>query len=122
MIAPKHRWFTFSLRTLLVTVAAIALVCSWACYELDWIRQRREALEWLGRSKDSWYAPSLAGARTQANAPWGLRLFGERGVVGVGMDRAEFARSVPYSPLELQRLFPEARVDFSHEGNFESAP
>ena len=112
--APKRRW-SFSLRTLflLVTVAAC-----WLGYELNWLRERQRAREWLGAQQNSWYAPSLVGARAQASAPWSLRLLGEQGVVGIGMDSEQFAGPVPYSRVQLEGLFPEARVDFSRGGNW----
>jgi len=111
--APKRRWLSFSLRTLFV---AMTVLCVWLGYHLNWIRQRQQAREWLAADEHSWYAPSLVGARTQASAPWSLRLFGEKGCVGIGMDAEQFAGPVPYSPETLKRLFPEARVDYSREG------
>ena len=120
IVAPKRRWFRFSLRGLLVVVTAAAMLCGWAVLQLNWIGERRRALDWLEASTDSWYAPSLVGARRQASAPWSLRPFGERAIVGIGIDREQFiAGRVPYSQMELQRLFPEARVDWSRDGIYE---
>lgn len=113
---PHRRWFRFSLRGLFVVVTLFALLSAWMVYQLNWIRQRHQALDWLNSSEGSWCAPSLVGARTQVSAPWGLRLLGEQGIVGVGMDVKQFAGPVPYTPMQLQRLFPEARVDWSREG------
>jgi hypothetical protein len=102
---------------LFAVVTVTAVLSWWVVYQLNWLHQRENARAWLAASNDSWYAPSLRGAPAQASAPWGLRLFGEQGVVGVGVDRNEFAAGrVPYSPAELKRLFPEARVDFSRDG------
>lgn len=109
---PKRRW-SYSLRTLFVVVTVFAC---WLGYELNWIRQRQQAREWLGGQTNSWYAPSLVGARSQASAPWGLRLLGEQGVVGIGLDVSPFAGPVPYSRAQLERIFPEARVGFSRDG------
>jgi hypothetical protein len=116
---PKRRWFRFSLRTLFVVVTVFGC---WLGYELNWIRQRHEAIYWLEASSDSWYAPSQTGAKVQADPPWSLRLFGERAIVGIGMDRQQFTGLVPYSPTELKRLFPEARVDYSRNRRYEDAP
>jgi len=110
---PKRRWFAFSLRTLFIV---LTLLCAGLAYHLNWIRQRQQVREWLTENEHSWYAPSLVGARVQASAPWGLRLLGEQGIVGIGMDVDQFAGPVPFSPETLKRLFPEARVDFSREG------
>ncbi len=120
--APKRRWPRFSLRTLFVVVTVAGVAVGWLVYHLDWIRQRHKALEWLEVSKASWYAPCVTGGRFQSSAPLSIRLFGERAVVGIGMDREEFAGRVPYGPKELESLFPEARVGFSRDGTHEVAP
>ncbi len=41
---------------------------------------------------------------------------GEPGCVGIGIDVEEFAGPTPYSRAQLQRLFPECRVDASRDG------
>ncbi len=105
-----QRRFGFALTTLLTTVTVFS---SWFAYELNWKHQRQQAREWLAVQADSWYSPSLVGARVQADAPWILRLLGEKGVVAIGMDVDQFKGPVPYSPEVLKRLFPEAEVDFS---------
>jgi hypothetical protein len=93
--------------------------CAWIGYELNWKHQRQQAKEWLAAQTDSWYAPSLEGARIQASAPSGLRLFGEQGIVAIGLDAEDFKKGhVPYSRETLERLFPESRVDFSRDGRF----
>ena len=116
-VPPKRRWFAFSLRTMFMVVT---VACVWLGYNLNWIRQRHKALDWLEASPESWYSP-YAGPKSklQARAPWSLRMFGERGIVGIGMDRQDFAGPSPYSPATLKELFPEARVDYSREGRFE---
>jgi hypothetical protein len=89
---------------------------SWFAYELNWKHERQQAREWLAAQANSWYAPSLEDAKIQAVAPWTLRLFGENGVVAIGMDVDQFKGPVPYSPEVLKQLFPEAEVDFSING------
>ena len=113
--APKRRWPRFTLRTLFVVVTVFAC---WLAWSFNWLRERRQAEEWLAAAEHSWYSPSVAGARVEASAPWNLRLLGEHGIVGIGMDVDEFAGPVPYTRAQLERLFPEARVDFSREGNW----
>jgi hypothetical protein len=68
---PKRRWFrfAFSLRTLFVVVTVI---CCWLGYELNWIRQRHEALAKCG------FTIELPGASQEfLTAPGCLWLFGE---------------------------------------------
>lgn len=86
--------------------------------QLRWIHQRREAREWLAAQEKTWYAPSLEGAKTQASPPWSLRLFGEDGVVGIGIDDAQHSEPMLFSMQQLSELFPEARVDVSRDGQF----
>jgi hypothetical protein len=104
-----------------VTLAAAAAFSCFLAYEWNWKSQRQQAREWLGIAGNSWYAPSLEGARIQASAPWALRLLGEKGVVAIGMDVEQFRSDVPYSPEVLRNLFPEAAVDYSRNGNFVTA-
>lgn len=104
-----------------MSLAAVAAISCVLVYELNWKLQRHHAREWLGVQANSWYAPSLLGARVQANAPMGLRLLGEQGVVGIGMDVEQFKGSVPYSPDTLRKLFPEATVEYSQDGRFVTA-
>jgi len=104
-----------------VSVAALAAFSCMLAYELNWKSQRQQAREWLGVQANSWYAPSLVGARVQANAPLALRLLGEAGVVGIGMDIEQYKGAVPYSPNALRKLFPEAEVEYSRNGNFVTA-
>jgi len=101
-----------------VSLAAVAVFSCVLAYGLNWKLQRHQAREWLGAQANSWYAPSLVGARVQANAPLALRLLGENGVVAIGLDVEQFKGSVPYSPATLRQLFPEATVEYSQDGRF----
>jgi hypothetical protein len=107
----------FSLRTLLIAMTLMGLLSAWCVVQLQWIKDRRQAIQWLGASKQSWYAPSLS-PKLSTDAPWSIRVFGEAGVVGIGMDVDEFKGKVPYGPEQLKVLFPEAHVDYSLDGNF----
>ena len=73
------------------------------------------------RQKSHGMAPAMPG-KFRVHAPWSLRLLGEDGIVGIGLDEVEFAGPVPYTPEELHRLFPEARVEPSRDGRFISDP
>ncbi len=116
---PKPRWLQFKLRTFLLATLILGV---WIGSQLRWIHQRSDARAWLEARAESWYAPSLAGARVQAHAPWSLRLFGEQGVVGIGIDWHEAAGEMPFSSTQLRKLFPEARVDVSRDGMFLDDP
>lgn len=111
----------FSLRMLFVAVTVCGLALGWLGLQLKWIQERRQARAWLGASEQSWYAPALPGA-LRIDAPWSVRTLGEDGIVGIGLDRDEFAGDVPYSEAELKSLFPEARVDFSRDGRWIEIP
>jgi hypothetical protein len=100
---------------------ALAVVC-FASREQSWIQARRQARQWLEQQPETWFAPSLPGAPREAAAPWQLRLLGEPGVLGIGMDVDQFAGPVPYPRERLVQLFPEARVDFSRGGRFIDDP
>jgi hypothetical protein len=105
--APKRRrWFRFSLRTLFVVFAVIAVWLGWNAY---WVQQRQKMLTFLRTS-------SSVGRQIQFGSvelPWKRqlpitwRLFGAEPVAEVDVrlfdlteDEKEYVRS----------LFPEARV------------
>src|SRR3954452_13383003 len=100
------------LQNRVVRVSAIALgllaivLGSWAAYDFNWMRNRREARQWLAAQPNSWDAPSLEGAKSQASPPGTLGLWGEPGVVGIGLDVDEFAGPAPYTESQLRSLFP----------------
>ncbi len=112
-----RRWIRFRLRTLFVAMTVLGIALAWFGIQWKWVQDRRQALAWLGASKQSWYAPSMGG-KLKVDAPWSVRIFGENGIVGIGLDVGEYQGHVPYSPEQLQRLFPEARVDFSRDGRW----
>jgi hypothetical protein len=87
----------FSLRTLFVLIALIAIPLGWSIRQLDWIRRRHEFL-----NRDDlpiWYEGFWG---SELDCPWYLRLFGEhaRTPITVKKDHVE----------EAIRLFPEALV------------
>ncbi len=98
-------------------ILAVTLAC-FVGYDLNWIHQRNLARDWLEGLRWSWYSPSLVGAKIQASPPCCLALFGEEGMVAIGLDDMEFGGPVPYGREQLMRLFPEARVDRSVKGRF----
>jgi len=96
--------FRFRLRTLLITVAMLAVPMAWANYSLHWIEARRVA---LGKDNFCFLIPSDA----PRAAPGGLWLLGEKGYVRLGvivMTRDEVERRNVVD--EVKRLFPEATV------------
>ncbi len=121
---PKRRWFAYSLRTLFVVVTVFGLAVGWFIYQLNWIRQRREAMD---KYSQTYNDPAERyekedGTIVSFHAPGLLWLFGERNV-------REFTMNVPenpddpamwfYSHPEVQRiqcLFPEAQVDGQYIG------
>ena len=135
MTAPRRRWFRFSLRTMLVVVAGVAVPLACIGYQLNWIRQRHEVL----KNSNSFYqlradlkSAEESGAvidesrfanfdfefihAVQADpcgkggvpAPFLLRLFGE-----TGQEVIMFPDGTKQSDPEFQRvkkLFPESDV------------
>jgi hypothetical protein len=97
--ATKRRWFRFSLSTLFVVVTIFGC---WLGYQLNWIRQRRLADEWIAANPpqmlyDLTYEPK--------SLPWSLRILGEqkRGQIVVSTrDKARLE--------EIRALFPEANI------------
>ncbi|HEX3656452.1 MAG TPA: hypothetical protein VHV55_11620 [Pirellulales bacterium] len=91
---PRRCWFTFRLRTLFMLIAVAAPVLAWVGYALNWIRQRHEVLQAQGLR---------AGAAPPAiDAPGGLWIFGELGVV-----RLHDPITSEFGFADPRRLFPE---------------
>lgn len=101
------RWFRFSLRTMFIVVTVLG--CWWG-YQLNWIRQRHEA---IGRNENAIACPAVLG-----KAPWSLRMLGEQGYSVL------YVPVAPSDPViaRLRKLFPESGIDaagrFIKPGNY----
>ncbi len=86
----------FSLRTLLILVALVAIPMSWVAYQLNWIRQRHEFLQREGVVSKT--------INMDRPFPWGLRLLGEQ---------KQYLLDVPQDDgfQNVLKLFPEAVVN-----------
>src|SRR5580658_2410720 len=100
MPTPPRRWFAFRLRTLFVVVAVLAILLgSWIEFLLNWIRERRFALQ------HSVIPQIYEGKPGQNYAPAGLWIFGDYGVISL-----QVRETKPGEIERIQRLFPEAEV------------
>ena len=82
--------------TLRIALAVTAIVAVTAWRQTDWIRQRRAVIASGALTPMFSYGP----------APQLLRLFGERGYVGLRLK----SRVSPKEMIRLQSLFPEATI------------
>ena len=104
----------FSLRTLLVLLALVAIAMAWVTSQLKWVRDRNRARVWIEQhgglhteknvglgSIEEIYMPPYG------RAPWNLRLCGEEsvGLIEISMKLSE---QPAYSGPDLKSLFPEA--------------
>jgi hypothetical protein len=115
MGTPRRRRLKFSLSAVFILMA---VACVWLGMQVKWIRDRNAALlktaahssstsEWkvVRRQKTTPKAIETTYQRVQAEAPWSIRILGEKGVASINpgeMPEAEIK--------ELQQLFPEAEV------------
>ena len=108
--APKRYRFRFSLKWLFVAMTVIAIG---PAYQLNWIRQRRDALsggKFSGKTVLTDANPLLP---KTVSAPGWLWLYGEPGYVGIGMaipERPPHYEMTPAEKAEFNRvgkLFPE---------------
>ena len=101
---PRHRWFRFGLRSLLIGMALLCPMFAWVGYSLNWIRERRAILEGGG-------ILTIRDQRVpRVDAPCGLWLFGEVGVV-----RMSYGPGLRIGPGALCQLFPEAKINGPNE-------
>ena len=90
---PLH---SFTLRTLFVLVAVMAVGLAWLGVQVKWIHDR-----WEARRR-------YAGMHiAEVCAPWSIRIFGEHGIGVIGMPPWQ----TDAERKELQGLFPEARIE-----------
>jgi hypothetical protein len=147
MPTPARLWFQFSLRTLFVVVAVIALPLGWSACQLNWIRKRKEFLEEQLRVVRDIGPDFRLTARPWGEAggapPGQLGIFGERGQSTIVVllresdDRERAARPEdrPYTSVEAdrqykraKRIFPEAKISVfawdrsCDDGNFNFVP
>lgn len=105
---PKCRRFRFSLRTLIVVMSVGGC---WLGYSIDWINKRHAYLahpEVIREYNDT--PPSTVnrwGNTWPINAPRGLWLLGERGLVSVWLPPEFWSQE---RQAEAERLFPEALI------------
>ena len=104
--AAGGRRFRYSLRTLFLVLTALGL---WLFPQGRWIRERHQALRWVGSRADYWRdVPVSQRAIPGAQAPWQLRLLGEGGVERISVVTS--ADDAAAKQRELELLFPEAEV------------
>jgi hypothetical protein len=93
----------FSLRTLLVLIALISIPLGWLAYQLNWIRERHKMLtQELPREYQEYREYNKTQPAILRPAPWPLRIFGEQGIVVIGVPKSQAERAA--------ELFPEAAV------------
>jgi hypothetical protein len=96
--APKLRWFQFSLRTFLVSVALFGGFAAWLVYHVNWIRERDKAKVGFGYLSDH-------GTRIPCHAPWPLNWLGEEGHNFIMIPDFHSEEEID----RIKALFPEAK-------------
>jgi hypothetical protein len=111
---PKRPWLRYSVKTLLIVVLVVS---AWLAAQVNWLRNRRAAVEKYRTSLKTVPAPSdvfgtgelffVAGlALPQPDAPFPLNLIGETGYGNVYLTPDASQAEVE----SIRRLFPEAEV------------
>lgn len=104
---PLYLHAQFSLRTMFVAVMVISIPLAWAGFQLDWIRQRRAVIHSGAIVCYPWspLSPYSQNRGKVADAPYGMRIFGEQGQGFIFLlDRDKV------SEQHLKKLFPEAEI------------
>jgi len=108
---PKHRWFRFSLRTLLVAILVLSLPLSWYACRTEKSRRRREAAGPLRQAGYLMFCPpglyddEDRGPRT----PWLVDVFGIEFFYGPNYIIAPPDSKVTTADLKRITSFPEVR-------------
>jgi hypothetical protein len=94
----------FSLRAMFISVLLLALPMGWVAYQLNWIRERHEFI----RKYEDGARAKLELRSFPILVPWSLRILGE--------DQSILFAKVPeLSAKDVQRLFPEARINLPRQ-------
>jgi hypothetical protein len=105
-----NRRFQFRLRTLFISVTALAVASAWVGHQLDWIRQRHEAKEQYGVTLSTLYVRDMRDRIPNPTpcpkAPWPLRWLGQDGYAEIWMRNLASDGDV----RAIKLLFPEAIV------------
>ncbi|HEV3415637.1 MAG TPA: hypothetical protein VG056_02440, partial [Pirellulales bacterium] len=107
----RKRRFQFSLRTLLIGVTLLAVLCAYVAREVKIAKERRKAVETYEPLREIVKTVWRGGNEYESRdvlieAPWPLRWFGEDGYKGVVVPDNTAADEI----VRLERLFPEASV------------
>ena len=92
---PHRRWYRFSLRTMLVLVTLVCLLCGYLGWAMNWIRQRQVFLKTQGIVGSSYFGAFK-------DAPFAIRLLGEKGCKSIWV--------IPGQEEKGRELFPEAEI------------
>jgi hypothetical protein len=102
----KRRWFQFSLRSLLIGVKLLAVVCGW---QAKIIRDRREAAKTYQTVSALYetFGPNHTLRIRTRSAPWPLRWLGEDGYFDIIVPQSTRDNEVQ----RLESLFSEAGIE-----------
>jgi hypothetical protein len=122
---PEH-WPQLSLRGLFVLVTLLGVVLGWIAVQLKWVKDRREAIEWIklqdeyeligdsGGEFRSHLDGSLSISATpvdfEAPVPGSLQLFGDRAIHLIHLPASQDKVGARSLHSKLGGLFPEATV------------
>lgn len=95
---PRRRWFQFRLRTLLIAVAVLAVVCAWWTRSQKWLLERHAA---------TWGHPHvfITPDTKRITAPGLLWALQEPGISHLAVDPR-----FPETRRRVEELFPEATI------------
>jgi len=107
---PHQRvWLHFSLRTVFVLLTLIAVLFAWINVQLNWLNERREALNWLKRQPIEHFKGNevrvFAGIQ-----PWLLRFVNEPDIDVIVIPYSDSPQADRERLQEFRKLFPEAEI------------
>jgi hypothetical protein len=110
-------WPQVTLKGFFALVALVSVLLAWASLQIQWIRDRHEALHWVESinirpGPDAEWGDGDLLRQGPIYAPWPLYLVGEPGVdvVRILKDRVEESDHIHEQVPQLKKLFPESRI------------
>jgi hypothetical protein len=99
--SPIRSWYSFSLRSLFIAIAIIAV---WLGYYANWQRQRREARAYMNHCPSQEFESYRIFPSVPLELPWALQAMGETPELFLWIDDDDI------DPNRVKKLFPESAI------------
>ena len=117
---PRHRWYQFGLRTLLIGVTLLAVPCAFIGWQARIVSHRKALKAILNqRNRGLSGLPNFVPPDQWPVLPWYRTLLGDTTTPGIYLDRNAFSDD---EIQQFKEAFPEIRFVIAQEAGFRPDP